>query len=88
MDSTLLSLLDAAFALARSGETGSPDTDRPLVTLTFVGQDGQNLSTLTLYAYDAESCLAEVDSHANQLVTKSDAQEIVALALAMMPEAE
>ena len=75
-------LLSALTALERTGATISPDTDRPLIALTFQREDGD--VSLTLYAFDTESALADVNGEIGLLVAREDAENIVDLALAML----
>lgn len=74
--------LSALTALERTGATVSPDTDRPLIALTFHREDGD--VSLTLYAFDTESALADVNGEIGLLVQREDAENIVDLTLAML----
>ena len=75
-------LLSALTALRISGATTSPDTDRPLFALTFRRADGD--VSLTLYAFDTESVLAEVNGEIGLLVPREDAEAVVEAAVEMM----
>lgn len=75
-------LLSALTALKQSGATVNPDTDRPLIALTFRRADGD--VSLTLYAFDTESVLADVNGEIGLLAQREDAENIVDLALDML----
>ncbi|MFQ7695190.1 MAG: hypothetical protein ACLRM6_13035 [Christensenellales bacterium] len=74
--------LSAAAALKSSGATLDPDTDRPLMALTFRLESGD--VSLTLYAFDTESVLADVNGEIGLLVQREDAENIVDLVLEML----
>ena len=69
-------------ALQSSGATLDPDTDRPLMALTFRLESGD--VSLTLYAFDTESVLADVNGEIGLLVQREDAENIVDLVLEML----
>ena len=75
-------LLSALTSLKRSGAALSPDTDRPMVSLAFHRESGD--VSLTLYAFDTESVLADVNGEIGLLVNRDDAENIVDLALEML----
>ena len=75
-------LLSAVAALQSSGATLDPDTDRPLMALTFRLESGD--VSLTLYAFDTESVLADVNGEIGLLVQREDAENIVDLVLEML----
>lgn len=75
-------LLSALTALKQSGATVNPDTDRPMIALTFHRANGD--VSLTLYAFDTESVLADVNGEIGLLVQREDAENIVDLALEML----
>ena len=74
--------LSAVAALKSSGATLDPDTDRPLMALTFRLESGD--VSLTLYAFDTESVLADVNGEIGLLVRREDAENIVDLVLEML----
>ena len=74
--------LSAAAAFKSSGATLDPDTERPLMALTFRLESGD--VSLTLYAFDAESVLADVNGEIGLLVQREDAENIVDLVLEML----
>ena len=75
---TVESLLDALDALTASGETGTPDTDSPMISFTFTRPD-EPISTvsLTIYAFDTDSCLVGTQEETCLLITREDAQELI-----------
>lgn len=75
-------LLSAVAALQSFGATLDPDTDRPLMALTFRLESGD--VSLTLYAFDTESVLADVNGEIGLLVQREDAENIVDLVLEML----
>ncbi len=78
-------LLSALTSLKQSGATVDPDLARPLIALTFHRESGD--VSLTLYAFDAENVLADVNGEIGLLIEREDAENIVDLALEML-EAE
>ena len=85
---TMQSLIDELSALTATGETGTPDTDCPLIAFTF-HRPQQNAVSLTLYAFDSDSCLTSIDGETCLLVSREDAQALVDLARSLMtPDAE
>ena len=78
-------LLSALTSLKQSGATVDPDLARPLIALTFHRESGD--VSLTLYAFDTESVLADVNGEIGLLIEREDAENIVDLALEML-EAE
>ena len=82
------SLIDELSALTATGETGTPDTDCPLIAFTF-HRPQQSAVSLTLYAFDSDSCLTSIDGETCLLVSREDAQALVDLARSLMtPDAE
>lgn len=77
-------LLSALTSLKISGATVNPDTDRPLIALTFRRESGD--VSLTLYAFDTESVLADVNGELGLLVAREDAENVVELAVEMLSE--
>ena len=75
-------LLSALTALKQSGATVNPDPDRPMLSLTFHREGGD--VSLTLYAFDTESVLADVNGEIGLLVEREDAENVVDLALEVL----
>lgn len=75
-------LFSALTSLKRSGATINPDTGRPMIALTF--HCGNSDVLLTLYAFDTENVLAEVNGEIGLLVMREDAENIVDLTLEML----
>ena len=75
-------LLSALTSLKISGATVNPDTNRPLIALTFRRESGD--VSLTLYAFDTESVLADVNGELGLLVAREDAEHVVELAVEML----
>ena len=75
-------LLSALTSLKRSGATAAPDLARPLIALTFHRASGD--VSLTLYAFDTENVLVDVDGEIGLLVDREDAENLVDLALDML----
>lgn len=84
------SLLDALHALTATGETGTPDTDCPLIAFTFHRpQEPISTVSLTVYDFDADSCLISTGDETCMLIAREDAQELIDLATSLLfPEEE
>ena len=87
---TAESLIDALHALTATGETGTPDTDCPLIAFTFHRAEAPiSTVTLTVYGFDADTCLIGTDSETCLLIAREDAEELIDLASALInPEEE
>lgn len=80
-------LLGAISNLTMTGEGTAQGQSEMLISFTvYQDSDAFPQVTLTLYAYDAASCLVSFQGEAGQLVSRSEVNELVSLAEAFLNE--